>query len=469
MMNSIDLKSLEIESLIRNYIKNKDYQDIELVGVFFHELMIYAINCYIIKNSQYQYNQNLTFPFLNSDYVNNPEQMNFKKQINRIKNNKYKLIEMLQQILPIKKSIVIEDNVSIDISSFVKNNLLKYKIKQSINNKIFVNNQNEQLAKIKQLLNEIANLLDINNNYFISNFINYIKSYLTNKPIKVNSDILIVGSNAKLTARINSAIFLSEGKKVISLCHGEHSSYILDEPIIGYGELSYCSDYITYGKNQDFNKLVYAKPLYSLPKIHHRNSDFIKGFYSTKTIKHKKIDKNMKILYIPTLFSGNQRYGPFRDIEDNIYKKWQENILSLDVNITYKAHPKSKVELNLNYHKINTRNLKEVLLDYDLYILDYISTASALCVATDKPIIYFNLGMRNVAEDALELFKKRVFWIDVDIEKDFNIQIKNAIEKYNNFKKQFINEYTKKYSLSDHNKLEIESLVEIVEGIDNVN
>lgn len=54
-MKNIDKKALEIEALIRNYLTNKDYKDIDLVGVFFHEIMIYATNFYIISTSDEEY------------------------------------------------------------------------------------------------------------------------------------------------------------------------------------------------------------------------------------------------------------------------------------------------------------------------------------------------------------------------------------------------------------------------------
>ena len=347
---------------------------------------------------------------------------------------------------------------------FIQKKIFQYKIKQSLNNKLYISDREHQLNALKDLLNKLSIVLEIASNYnFINNFLEYVKSYLIDKSIAINSDILIVGSNAKLNVRINGANYLSQGKQVISICHGEHSSYVLDEPVIGHTEISYCSDYITYGISQNFNTLKYAKSLYILPIIHYKSSKVIKSFYEDNLINKIQLEES-NILYIPTAFSANKRYGPFRDIEDNLYKKWQNSILSLDYNITYKAHPKNNIEVNLKSHKTEQKNLQEVLLDYDFYILDYISTASALCVATDKPIIYFNIGMRNMTEEVLKLFKKRVFWVDIDMNKDFSIQIKQAISDYTNLKQDFINEYTEKYSLANYNKSEIEILEEVTRG-----
>ena len=75
------------------------------------------------------------------------------------------------------------------------------------------------------------------------NFIKYVNSYISKTPVLAKSDALVIGSNTNLLSRLNSAIYLSQGKKVISFSHGEHNSYVLDEPIIAYAEAAYCSDY----------------------------------------------------------------------------------------------------------------------------------------------------------------------------------------------------------------------------------
>ena len=85
-----------------------------------------------------------------------------------------------------------------------------------------------------------------------------------------------------------------------------------------------------------------------------------------------------------------------------------------------------------------------------------------MCVATDKPIIYFNLGQRNLFNEAEELLKKRAFWVDVDFDKDLSSQINRAIKDFNSRKKNYINHYTEKYSLSKNTNTEIDALENIL-------
>ena len=465
-MNKIDLKSLEIKQLIESSIICKDYTKIDLIGVFFHQIMIYGSNFYIINNNNKNYSREVNFPFLSDEYVKKIPKLNFNDKIDRKNTLIFKSIKLIQNFFSHKLTIDIEGegNAFFEKKKFLFKNFFTYKFNQTLNRKIFIKDKSEQINNLKILLEKIAITINVREkDNFVSNFIEYVLSYISQKPIYVKSDILIVGSNTNLISRINSAVFLSQGKKVIAISHGEHSPFVLDEPSTGYGEFSYCTDYINFGRKLDHSQLKYALPIMKLPKIHYKNSKIIKTYYkSQKDIECVNFKKSSKALYIPTIFSGYSRYGPFRDIEDDLYQKWQNALMNLDYNITYKIHPKNKIEPQLKYHKIVKENLKEILNKYDFYLLDYISTASALCVATDKPIIYFNLGQRNLLKEAEKLLKKRVFWVDVDISKDLNNQINKAIKDFNTIKKSYVNHYTEKYSLSENNISDIDALEKIL-------
>ena len=80
-MNNTDLKSLEIKKLIESSIVYKDHITIDLIGIFFHQLMIYATNFYIIKNNKKNYIGKINFPFLNNEYVKEIPKLNFDDNI----------------------------------------------------------------------------------------------------------------------------------------------------------------------------------------------------------------------------------------------------------------------------------------------------------------------------------------------------------------------------------------------------
>ena len=67
------------------------------------------------------------------------------------------------------------------------------------------------------------------------------------------------------------------------------------------------------------------------------------------------------------------------------------------------------------------KNLKEIdLTPYNFIVLDFMSTGFTLSVASSLPVIYFNLGLMNIASSVVDEMKKRVFWFDVDISKNHN-------------------------------------------------
>jgi len=457
-MNNIDKKSLEIESLIRSYIKETNYNKIELIGVFFHELMIYATNYYVIKNSNENYSQDIKFPFLNSDYIENTPKIKF----NNIKNNNkiYKLLELFQRLLPLKKIIYISSSNSHDIKLFILKHLFKYRFKQ-VNLNLYLEDWDYQISIIKNLLSSICDLIDVfdHKDNFINNFIEYVNSYKSDKKVLLQKNsYLLIDSNMSIQNRINSISFLQNNKKVISLGHGEHSIQVFDEPIISYGELSYVTDYITYGQNI----IQLESTVFKTPKIYYRNSNKILKYFINKEIKFRTLDKTVKVLYVPTSFSGNMRYGPYRDIEDKDYAKWQQAIFDNDYNITYKQHLNVHYKIDFKIDKLETKQLSKVMHKYDIYILDYISTASALLFATNKPIIFFDIGLRNLHENVKTDFENRVFLHKVNLNNNLNDQISNTFNQYNNNKKQYTNTYTQKYSIDENNKNYINIIKQII-------
>jgi len=458
-INLTDKKSLEIESLIRSYIKETDYNKIELIGVFFHEFMIYATNYYIIKNSNENYPQDIKFPFLNSDYIKNTPQIKF----DHIKNNKkiYKLIEFFQRLLPLKKTIYISSSNSHDIKQFILKHLFKYRFKQ-VNLNLYLEDWDYQIDILKDLLSNICDLINIcdKKDNFINNFIAYVNSYKSDKKVLLEKNsYLLINSNMSIQNRINSITFIQNNKKIISLGHGEHSIQVFDEPIISYGELSYTTDYITYGQNI----VQLESTIFKTPKIYYRNSNKILKYFVNKKIKFRTLDKTVKVLYVPTSFSGNIRYGPYRDIEDKDYAKWQKALLNNDYNITYKEHLNINYKIDFRIDKLETKQLTEVMHKYDIYILDYISTASALLFATNKPIIFFDIGLRNLDKEVNNDFKNRVFLQKINLDSNLNNQISNTFNHYNNNNnKQYINTYTQKYSIDKNNENYINIIKQII-------
>ena len=94
-----------------------------------------------------------------------------------------------------------------------------------------------------------------------------------------------------------------------------------------------------------------------------------------------------------------------------------------------------------NNVKIISDNFSYSYNQCDGYIFDHISTAFMIASATNKPIIYFNIGKRNLSIEAERIVKKRCFWIDIDPNNSNEINIYSKrhyqvdIKQYENFEK----------------------------------
>ena len=119
-----------------------------------------------------------------------------------LNNKKYLKLEKIDNL----KSINLEvppDQFNFDLSCNIAMVLGK-------TNKVNPKDLAEKLKKI--LLEKIAITINVKEkDNFVSNFIEYVLSYISQKPIYVKSDILIVGSNTNLISRITGPSSASAG------------------------------------------------------------------------------------------------------------------------------------------------------------------------------------------------------------------------------------------------------------------
>ena len=459
-----DKISIEIDQYFRlkfDELSNEVGPYSNIVGIFYHELMKYFTNYIIIKYSKYEFKHEIDFPCLNSNYCDNPFELNFNDQDSNLQNNftihNYKLY--LKRLLQNFGSLTRYNKIRVGIlypkltNHLIDTSLSNIRISIINNKKVFIYNYDYQISYLRDNIIELSQNHKINNpDIFSKNFINFISNRISKDKIKTDCDYLLIGSNGELNNRCNASNYLYEDKKVISLAHGHACATVLDDPYIGYGELSYCTDYISYG-SRIIKEGFFNKSLQKRPNIHQRSSKIIKKYYSNDNIDIISNSENSKILYLSTELCGNRRYGPFRDIDDQIYIDFQKSIIRYDKNVFYKPYPNQKLMININNNRVinnDLKNIYETLEDYDLIVLDYFSTAFHLVCASKKPIIYFNLGLRNISSDVLEDIKKRVFYYDIDIENEFDIQIREAFNDYYLSDNKYINNYTKNYSLNNN-------------------
>jgi hypothetical protein len=151
-------------------------------------------------------------------------------------------------------------------------------------------------------------------------------------------------------------------------------------------------------------------------------------------------------------------------MDDSLYQNWQESLMSLDFDITYKAHPKNRISVDLSNKKSERKNLIEVVEDFEFLFIDYLSTATAISISTDIPIIYFDLGLRNFNKKSLDALKKRCFYYKVDHSKNYDDQIADSIQSFNRLKLNQTNDYTQNYSYNKSSVTDHDIIIKVLDS-----
>lgn len=454
--------------LYRSYEEFRVYDDhLNIVGIFFHEIVIYLTNLYLLRNSSDLALDPIRFPYVNKLYVENPPSLGLDYfnnlsskrllllKVGLVKKFIYKFFIMLCQTI----SFAFRSKSELCICGFFEKGLffeclllsLKYKITFKLEApKIFIPERVNQLLQLEALVKELLDLQSFSHTDILAkNFRNYVESLTTtNKIYKKIGGVLVTGSLTILPMRILAALARCDGVRVVAFSHGQNSFSFFNEPILGYGELSYCDYYVDYGDGWDIGKSNYVKVLpNSNPKIVSRSSKIVKQIYASSRIAKQLISRNTRICYIPNLMGECIRYGPFRDVDFRLYRSWQEALNLMDLNISFKLYPGSNLDFLIESKK-DYRKLHEVVDDYDVFIFDYLSTAHSIVTATNKQCIYFDIGMRNISPDAFQYFEERVNIFKIDLKGNYQQQISQSIINYNINVREINNRFTKTDSIS---------------------
>jgi len=443
------------------YCRNYTDSHLNLMGILFHELMYLSSS--LVYSKVWNENNNIfQYPFLG--YRKNKFH-NHESLFNYFTRKKHFLSIFSNLISNSSKKIGII-NPGLDLKSITLaliNNNIKFSFINKI--KIDIPNYDLQLSIIINTVKKIANRYNINFDlYQLKESLNYsFKKFKLYEDI--DFDILLIGSPVKIQSRLAAASALSKNLPVICIDHGNETG-TEDNPAWGYDEQSFCTHFIGFGSagEEAIINSQFLKPLHhKLPKYIASNSTQIKNNCSSKIIN--KLPNNInqcRLAYVPYKLMGAERLGPFASISDEDYIKWQEIILANFPNIIYKAHPKESINRKLNSKNLVTDPIEKCLDIFDVFIIDnVVSTAFANIASTDKPIIYFNIGFGNLSKTAEAVIKERVLWIDIDLTDPGGLYVK--VENQNN--KKCVNNYTKQFSLANHNQTREETVLKTIQKI----
>jgi len=129
---------------------------------------------------------------------------------------------------------------------------------------------------------------------------------------------------------------------------------------------------------------------------------------------------------------------------------WQSELVKKIPEVTFKAHPKTRSLMGMEQSvRIETKTLENCLDEYDIFILDYFSTAMTLAMHSNKPIVFFDIGLRNMTEEFLVFVKERCFYTVINMTEELSGQIAHALDQYALSNCTWSNKGLGKYSLND--------------------
>ena len=454
--------------------------DNNIVRIFFHDLIKITTSYVLKKNSlnklsdipewviSYKKNK---YPYISYNDVKNGIDIEEKifNNYHRSFTTKLNLFKcvcyLLNKVSPNRNSLVVGTDIPIrNISYFrllLDFNL--YFIKCSRINIICLNEQFSILNNyLENIFDSIANKEDVGKiKIIVKNHLSQFIDKDHNEVLYQKYNFLIIGSPGENINRVNSILAKRNRVPVISFMHGGGDQTMVNEPRIGYSENSFVDYIIGYGKlslNHENNS--YLKSFTKQPTYIGSSYSKVNEVYKTKKIKKVESISEHKWMYVPDSGQIINNFGPYiASINIFVYFNWQKKLINSFPGLLYKKHPKGDdlfrqisdeqlidlIGRNFKDISIINENFEETYNLCDGYIFDTVSTAFMIAVATDKPIIYFNIGKRKFTEYAEKLIKQRCLWIDITNGNSIDLADLGKILST----QDFVNNLTSEYSLID--------------------
>lgn len=223
--------------------------------------------------------------------------------------------------------------------------------------------------------------------------------------------------------------------KVVTHDHGSGNSHHEQTPV-HWVEFMHTDQFITYNyineinKNNQFRKeLIFGQKSPSIKSL-----DSVLGIKPLEIHpKNVKISKKIKkIMYVGTAFHGEgARLRPI--FHDMTYFDWQIKLLShlkkINIDVIYKPHPEGATSVpdgfaeSFGFQSI-TKKFEEVDENFDAYVIDFLfSSTTPLVLKSNKPVFFINLGFPELIPDAIDLIKKRCYYLKVNYSPESRLSI----------------------------------------------
>ena len=256
----------------------------------------------------------------------------------------------------------------------------------------------------------------------------WIRTYTVKRhPEPWRADLLLTGSTTTLENRLWAARAKSEGTPVVNVFHGEACG-VQDEPVFGYGENTFVDKVVGYGEtgcalstSSEFLTSLFGDPITYVPSA----SEGARKLYTATPVQSLSELPSPRFMYVPTAFTGSGNYGPYRSPPHDVaYLQWQRGLVAniaeqFPGRVIWKQYPAKTQPAGLlvpGVAVIEKQRFEQVMGKADVFVFDYLSTAFTLAAATSKPIIYLDVGMRNITEAAMAALRDRCIYVTADLQ-----------------------------------------------------
>ena len=240
-------------------------------------------------------------------------------------------------------------------------------------------------------------------------------------PLSASADLLVTGSLSRSQTRLAAIEARSDSIPVLSIRHGAHH-FIFDEPYYALTERIFADAKMVYGdieQQRAIGTLGETVDLMGRPvHLFSRTDPLVKQFRESGPIFPGSSLRGARVLYIATDCS-EKRYGPFHDVHPATYMQWQMKLLTWLEEQTgerplIRFHPKRRSRrYDLPNYKIVDGDLGKALGRADAYAIDYAATTLAYVNATNKPVLFFDPGLRRLHSSARDLIRGRCHYTRV--------------------------------------------------------
>jgi len=415
-----------------------------IFAAFFHDLVVHFTGIVIHRAALNDYGNDIQFPWVNKAYALKPFSYPESQFSYQPKNFGIRLYLKQLGVIP----VAIGQSIPLGYKQQrILNKALKILAYQPVWTDIYIPKRNRQVDNLMSVILGLCKDYEIRNCSVIQdNWTRHILTHSTEKQAIVPGKGVLVGTRNNLYNRKLALNYMQQEKEVIGFTHGEIANDVLDEPVYGYSDKTLCTTLVEYGS---FKSEELANPAIITPqKIVRRSSPIVRQHYSPNShIQHRDLETT-RVLFIPTMYQQNYLYGPKHAYESAQYYQWHRTIEKCVPNMTIKIHPKSRISPKFEC-EIDYRQLENCINEYDVLILDYFATSTVLAIFSDKPVIYFDIGLRTLEPVFYRDLRTRCSIVNIDFRSDWEEQIRGGLSQYQVEKKSYSNIELEKYALCD--------------------